>query len=39
LGPYEDPEGWELSSSVTIQGKLFNSRDVEMRCVVSPELN
>lgn len=35
MGPDIDPEGWKVLP-FTIKGKLFNARDIEVGCTVSP---
>ena len=34
LGPDADPEGWNLLPPCTIKGKVFSSRQVDMKCEV-----
>lgn len=35
LGPTVDLEGWHRVNPITVQGTLFNNRDVSFRCTVS----
>ena len=35
VGPEGDPDGWTVFEPVTVKGKIFTSRSVELKCTVS----
>lgn len=36
VGPQGDPDGWKVLPPVKVAGTVFDAREVELECIVSP---